>query len=172
MRRIRPERWLAPALALLLVGTVAADDRDFLRELRAPPILFLILDASGSMVGTPEFVPGLTRGMPAAAQFGLLPGAGDDPRSRMGIAKSVLLEFIDRIDDAHIALSRYPAYVPDELALEDDIYPVKHHVYEFKGAFETSSDRLTILSVPPSRFSVASNTHTSSSSTSHTIQFA
>ena len=51
---IRTTAWLALLLAALVAGTAVADDRDFLRQLAAPPNLIFILDSSRSMVGSPE----------------------------------------------------------------------------------------------------------------------
>ena len=54
MRKIQLERWLVLVAALALCGGLQADDRDFLREVAAPPNIIFILDTSSSMVGSPE----------------------------------------------------------------------------------------------------------------------
>ena len=95
--------WLALAVAALLAGTAVADDRNFLRQLNAPPNLIFILDTSGSMIGTPEEPYGAAR---AAFPFAMVPGGGDDPYSRMGIAKSVLKDFLEDVD-ANYVLAGY-----------------------------------------------------------------
>jgi hypothetical protein len=116
------QAWLALAFAALLVGTAAADDRNFLRQLSAPPNLIFILDTSGSMVGTPE-VPGTIKN--AAVPYGMVPGGGDDPYSRMGIAKRVLREFLEDVD-ANYVLAGYAQGRP---AAPADPVPRKHWMY-------------------------------------------
>jgi len=117
----------AVLVALCLAGTVSADDRDFLRERAAKPNLIFIVDSSGSMVGSPE-APGAIDS--AIAPFGMVPGAGDDPYSRMGIAKRVLENFLDSVTDANYALA---SYAQDQPALPDTAIPTKHWVYEALG---------------------------------------
>ena len=84
------------AAALLLTAPAAADDKDFLREVSAAPNLIFILDTSSSMVLSPEVT--LAGDPPAPASVngalvsaGNVPGGGDDPYSRKGIAKRVPL---------------------------------------------------------------------------------
>lgn len=114
--------WLALAVAALIAGTAVADDRNFLRQLNAPPNLIFILDTSGSMIGTPEEPYGAAR---AAFPFAMVPGGGDDPYSRMGIAKSVLKDFLEDVD-ANYVLAGYAQGRPP-----DPEFPVprKHWVY-------------------------------------------
>ena len=66
--------WLALAVAVLVAGTAVADDRNFLRQLNAPPNLIFILDTSGSMIGTPE--EPLTADRPPVP-FAMVPGGGE-----------------------------------------------------------------------------------------------
>ena len=61
MRRSRTLRWLAVVAVFMTAVPAVADDRDFLRERAAPPVLIFILDTSKSMVGAPE-EPGVMRG--------------------------------------------------------------------------------------------------------------
>jgi len=114
-------------VALCLAGTVSADDRDFLRERAAKPNLLFILDSSGSMVGSPE-APGQM--LSSVAPFGMVPGGGDDPYSRMGIAKRVLLNFLRDVTDANYALASYAQAQPAD---GSNAIPTKHWVYEAVG---------------------------------------
>jgi len=109
---------------LLAAGWAGADDRDFLRERAAPPNLIFILDTSGSMVGTTEVVALGTEG--SIVPFGMLPGGGDDPFSRMGVAKAVLREFLVTITDANYALAGYA----QEFPAASNAVPTKHWVYQ------------------------------------------
>ena len=120
----RTTAWLALVLAALLAGTAVADDRDFLRKLSAPPNLIFILDTSGSMVGSPE-EPGYQ--MNSRVPYGMVPGAGDDYYSRMGIAKRVLKEFLADVTDANYVLAGYAQEPPADLS---NPIPTKHWVYE------------------------------------------
>jgi len=120
----RTSAWLALVLAALLAGTAVADDRDFLRKLSAPPNLIFILDTSGSMVGSPE-EPGYQ--MNSRVPYGMVPGAGDDYYSRMGIAKRVLREFLADVTDANYVLAGYAQEPPADLS---NPIPTKHWVYE------------------------------------------
>src|SRR4030042_5107474 len=105
MRHSRAATFLVLAAVLLAAGWAGADDRDFLRERSAPPNLVFILDTSGSMVGTTEVVALPSEG--GIVGFGMLPGGGDDPYSRMGVAKAVLREFLATITEANYALAGY-----------------------------------------------------------------
>ena len=125
--------WPALVLALCVAGQATADDRDFLRERRARPNILFVLDSSGSMVGSPEIV---TRGVLAAPRpYGMLPGAGDDPYSRLGIAKTVLGTFLGSTE-ANFALAWYAQALPEPSLGVGAInaVPRKHWVYEAKGA--------------------------------------
>ncbi len=126
--------WLALAVAVLMAGTAAADDRNFLRQLNAPPNLIFILDTSGSMIGTPEEPYGAAR---AAFPFAMVPGGGDDPYSRMGIAKRVLKDFLEDVD-ANYVLAGYAQGRPP-----DPEFPVprKHWTYEGIGVEDSGSYR-------------------------------
>jgi hypothetical protein len=122
---------LAVAFAILLASTAVADDRDFLRKLAAPPNLIFILDTSGSMVGSPE-EPGVVDN--ALRPYAMEPGAGDDPYSRMGIAKRVLREFLADVTDANYVLAGYAQEPP---ASPEWPIPTKHWVYEGVGVWDT-----------------------------------
>jgi hypothetical protein len=126
--------WLALAVAALIAGTAVADDRNFLRQLNAPPNLIFILDTSGSMIGTPE--EPLTADRPPVP-FAMVPGGGDDPYSRMGIAKRVLKDFLEDVD-ANYVLAGYAQGRPP-----DPEFPVprKHWVYEGIGVEDGGSYR-------------------------------
>jgi hypothetical protein len=126
--------WLVLALAVALTGALDADDRDFLRERAAPPNLIFILDTSKSMVGSPE-APGRVEG--AKVTYGMVPGAGDDPYSRMGIAKRVLRDFLEDISDANYALAGYAQAQPAD---GSNPVPQKHWVYEARD-----QDRFSML---------------------------
>ena len=127
MRDSRIATFLGLAALLLAAGWAGADDRDFLRERAAPPNLVFILDTSGSMVGTTEVVAAGTEG--SIVPFGMLPGGGDDPYSRMGVAKAVLREFLVTITDANYALAGYAQEFPSA----SNAVPTKHWVYQALG---------------------------------------
>jgi hypothetical protein len=140
---------------LALAAPAAADDKDFLREVAAPPNLIFILDTSSSMVGSPEVAPLMQPveecdpnelvdtdgdGTPDATDprrcsTGLLvpltnvPGGGDDPYSRMGIAKRVLRDFLEDVGEANIALAGYAQALP----AGGQGVPQKHWVYEARA---------------------------------------
>jgi hypothetical protein len=124
MKRYQSWKWPAVIAVLLTAFPSAADDRDFLRERAAPPVLVFILDTSGSMVGSPE-EPGQMRG--SRVGYGMVPGAGDDPYSRMGIAKRVLRDFLTNVTDATYALAGYAQAQPAD---DSNPIPQKHWVYE------------------------------------------
>jgi len=127
--RKRPTFWLALAAAALMTSPAPADDRDFLREQAAPPNLIFIVDSSKSMIGSPE-VPG--RILNANKSFGMVPGGGDDPYSRMGIAKTVLREFLEDVTDANYVLAGYSQDLaqPEVPPGAVNSIPTKHWVYE------------------------------------------
>jgi hypothetical protein len=122
------------AVAVLVAGTAVADDRNFLRQLNAPPNLIFILDTSGSMVGTPE-EPGVVDN--AAAPFAMVPGGGDDPYSRMGIAKTVLRDFLEDVDANYVLAG----YAQSEPVAPEHPVPRKHWVYEGIGVEDSGSYR-------------------------------
>ncbi len=129
---IRTTAWLALLLAALVAGTAVADDRDFLRQLAAPPNLIFILDTSRSMVGSPE-EPGKVNN--ALVGYGMVPGGGDDPYSRMGIAKRVLREFLTDVTDANYVLAGYAQAPPAD---GSSPIPTKHWVYEGIGTWDST----------------------------------
>ncbi len=134
MRQRRWTTWLALALAVGLAGALDAEDRDFLRETAAPPNLIFILDTSKSMVGSPE-APGKVEG--ARVGYGMVPGGGDDPYSRMGIAKTVLADFLEEVSDANYALAGYAQAQPTD---GSNPIPQKHWIYESRAA-----DRFSLI---------------------------
>ncbi len=62
--------------------------------------------------------------------YGMVPGAGDDPYSRMGIAKRVLREFLTDVTDATYALAGYAQAQPSD---GSNAVPQKHWVYEARA---------------------------------------
>ena len=123
-------RWICRvAVVLLVAGAASADDKDLLRARSAAPNFIVVLDSSGSMVGTPDAPPDTTLFNYPDYPYLMLPGAGDDPRSRLGIAKEVLRQFIDPTSgsapDARFALFQY------EVELET--VPYVHWVYQSAG---------------------------------------
>jgi hypothetical protein len=137
---------------VLWIGSVGADDRDFLRKRAAAPNILFILDASGSMVGYTEHVfdvddmgtpadpsDDVTTRLQGSITFQpMVPGAGDDPTSRMGIAKRVLREFLSTVDDANFALASYPDQeIPDT---PETAVPRKHWAYQYLGVYNAISD--------------------------------
>ena len=149
-------RWVAAITALVTVGFASASDRDFLREVAAAPNLIFILDTSGSMVGSPEVVPTLLPGCDpnelvidtdedgipdatdpqhclngALVNSGMVPASGDDPYSRMGIAKQVLGDFLEDVGEANVALAGYAQAQPTDAY---DAVPTKHWVYEARAS--------------------------------------
>jgi hypothetical protein len=133
---------LIAAVALALgAGSATADDRDFLRERAAKPNILVLLDTSTSMIGTSEVATEFTEGEgPASINFGMLPGGGDDPRSRMGIAKAVLRDFLQNITEANFALAGYQYTMPEESGSPVNPYPARHWVYQ-----ATAADRFGFL---------------------------
>ena len=127
-------KWLVVAAVVLAALPSAADDKDFLRERAAPPVLIFILDTSGSMVGSPE-EPGVMRG--SRVGYGMVPGSGDDPYSRMGIAKRVLRDFLSDVTDASYALAGYAQALPSD---GSNAVPQKHWVYLARGG-----DRFSLI---------------------------
>ena len=124
--------WLIAAVILALCATGAvADDRDFLRERAAKPNILILLDTSTSMIGTSEARSEFSEGDgPANVDFGMLPGGGDDPRSRMGIAKAVLRDFLQNVTDANFALAGYQYQMPEDGGSLVNPFPAKHWTYE------------------------------------------
>ena len=125
------------AAALLLTAPAAADDKDFLREVSAAPNLIFILDTSSSMVLSPEVTltgdppaPGRVNG--ALVTGANVPGGGDDPYSRMGIAKRVLRDFLEDVGEANIALAGYAQAPPGRDPANQSV-PFKHWVYEARA---------------------------------------
>jgi len=149
MRHRHHRCWPLLLVALVWAAPAGADDRDFLRERAAKPNILFILDSSGSMVGTPETI-GIsvddngTPGDPSddtyvprtgsLVTYGMLPGGGDDPASRMGIAKEVLNDFLVNVTDVNVALAGYA----QELPAASNAVPTKHWVYEFLGSVGSS----------------------------------
>ena len=122
---------IAVAVAALCATTAGADDRDFLRERAAKPNILILLDTSGSMVGTSEVATDFTIGdAPSAIDYGMLPGGGDDPRSRMGIAKEVLRTFLQNVTDANFALAGYQYEVPTVSGSQTNPFPAKQWTYQ------------------------------------------
>jgi hypothetical protein len=134
MRAARTTVPLILTVALVMPAATGADDRDFLRERSAPPNILFILDTSSSMVGTPETTtPGAIDG--AQKAYGMLPGGGDDPSSRMGIAKIVLRDFLATVTDANFALAGYAQQIPQDGSGNDlNAVPTKHWTYEAEEA--------------------------------------
>jgi hypothetical protein len=130
MRNTRHLGWLVLVVAIALCGPVHADDRDFLREVAAPPNIIFILDTSSSMVSSPE-VPGVVDG--AKINAAMVPGAGDDPYSRLGIAKRVLREFLETVGEANFALAGYAQAPPPDVNPAFNPLPRKHWVYEARA---------------------------------------
>jgi hypothetical protein len=127
--------WVAMVAALAVAGLASANDRDFLREVAAAPNLIFILDTSSSMVASPEVTMTGDPAVPTAVEGALVtaamvPGAGDDPYSRMGIAKKVLREFLDDVGEANVALAGYAQAQPSD---GSNGVPQKHWVYEARA---------------------------------------
>ncbi len=130
---------LRNCLALLIAAAVlpaAADDRDLLRDVSAPSNILIILDSSGSMVGTTEN-GGVSR-TPPYAPFAMMPGSGDDPRSRMGVAKRVLQDFLATTTNINFAFAQYSQTLPET----NPIFQ-KHWVYEALGLIQADGTLIT-----------------------------
>jgi hypothetical protein len=124
-------RLIAAVILVLCATGAVADDRDFLRERAAKPNILILLDTSTSMIGTSEARTEFTEGDgPDIVDFGMLPGAGDDPRSRMGIAKAVLRDFLQNVTDANFALAGYQYQMPEDGGSPVNPFPAKHWTYE------------------------------------------
>lgn len=135
MSKHRFTRWVAVVAALAVSGIASADDRDFLREVAAAPNLIFILDTSSSMVASPELTTSGDPAVPtplegALVPAAMVPGAGDDPYSRMGIAKRVLRDFLDDVGEANVALAGYAQAQPSD---GSNGVPQKHWVYEARA---------------------------------------
>jgi hypothetical protein len=127
--------WVAVVAALAVAGLASANDRDFLREVAAAPNLIFILDTSSSMVASPEVTTAGDPAVPTSLEGALIaaamvPGGGDDPYSRMGIAKRVLRDFLDDVGEANVALAGYAQAQPADLS---NGVPQKHWVYEARA---------------------------------------
>jgi len=124
--------WIVAAVVLALCATsVVADDRNFLRERAAKPNILILLDTSTSMIGTSEVGTEFTEGFgPNNINYGMLPGSGDDPKSRMGVAKAVLRDFLSNVTDANFALAGYQYQMPEDGGSLVNPYPAKHWTYE------------------------------------------
>ncbi len=155
MKYCRFSRWPAVVTAILVAVSAAADDKDFLRQRAAAPMLVFILDTSGSMVGSPE-EPGVHHG--SRVGFGMVPGGGDDPYSRMGIAKKVLREFLTNVTNATYALAGYAQAQPTD---GSNAVPQKHWVYEAQEGDRFQAHRKAtspIVSVMPRPLPASSST--------------
>ena len=160
MRQRQIANILIVAAALAAASTAAAgDDRDFMHEVAAAPNIIFILDTSSSMVGSPETaslrlpiedcdpeelvidtddppdgVPdlpdpyGCSNGL--KVPFTMVPAGGDDPYSRMGIAKTVLKDFLEDVGEANVAFAGYAQDQPT-----DGSHPIwkKNWVYEARA---------------------------------------
>ena len=116
-------RWCAATALVVAVAAAAfADDKDFLRQVAGRPNILFILDTSGSMVYPPE-------------QGLMVAGGGDDPYSRMGIAKRVLREFLADVTDANLALATYS----HDLPAGANAYPSQVWVYQMLGPMDGGS---------------------------------
>ncbi len=88
--------FVAGAVFALLVANgerASSDDRDLLRFTSAKPYVFLILDTSASM----NLAPGNT----------WVDANGDDPRSKIYMAKEALYEVFSGLDDIHVGFATY-----------------------------------------------------------------
>ncbi len=135
MRHQRLITAAALVAALATAGSMTADDRNFMTAAAAPPNLIFILDTSSSMVLSPEVTTEGDPPVPAALEGALLssgnvPGAGDDPYSRMGIAKRVLKDFLDDVGVANVVLAGYAQAEPAD---GSNGVPLKHWVYEARA---------------------------------------
>ena len=128
----RPYRvaWLLPALTFALVSSLTADDRNLLKDVSAPPNILIVLDSSGSMIGTAENGPARGGGDVILPPFAMQIGAGDDPRSRMGIAKRVLEDFLRTATNVNFAFAQYSQTLP---VGQTPIFQ-EHWVYEALGS--------------------------------------
>ena len=130
---------IAVLAALAAPGPAAADDRNFMSQAAAPPNLIFILDTSSSMVLSPEVTddggdpPVATPLNGALLTSANVPGAGDDPYSRMGIAKRVLRDFLNDIGDANVVLAGYAQAETTDPSPNDLSVPTKHWVYEARA---------------------------------------
>lgn len=103
-----PVAGLVAAAALLVPGGAAeADDRDLLRTAEEAPYVFVVLDTSASMNAAIDGRP--------------LPANGDDPRSRIFVAKKALYEAFENAGDLHLG---FAAYNQDGLRVD-----AKHWLY-------------------------------------------
>ncbi len=147
------------AVLAVAATTAAGDDRDFMHEVAAAPNIIFILDTSSSMVGSPETANlrlpiedcdpeelvidtddppdgvadepdpyGCSNGL--KVPFTMVPAGGDDPYSRMGIAKSVLKDFLEDVGEANVAFAGYAQDQPT-----DGSHPIwkKNWVYEARA---------------------------------------
>lgn len=125
-------RLVVPKLATLalLLGLapspVTADDRDLLREASGDPYVFFLLDSSGSMHWSPRC---LQEDIDAGACTRLCPTGdctvplnGDDPDSKLYLAKSALYEVINSLEKISFG---FATYNQDSLGANH-----KHWIYE------------------------------------------
>ena len=97
----------AAAVLLIDVPQAAGDDRDLLRTATADPYVFFILDTSASMN--------------ADVDGNALPANGDDPRSKIFIAKKALYEVFLNASEFNYG---FASYNQDELRVH-----AKHWLY-------------------------------------------
>ncbi len=146
---------IAGVLALLLLAatSVSADDRSLLRDSAGEPYVFIIFDTSGSMHWTPRCpLADFSRppGDPEKCNQLCAPGdcfapmQGDDPNSKLYIAKEALYEIIDQVDDMHFG---FATYNQDELRVRH-----KHWLYEVAEHQPTGPDNRGIELVNGERF--------------------
>ncbi len=112
-------RALLVAATTALTAVAAADDRDLLAGPAAPPNVLLLVDTSTAMAGG---VDPLDPASPTTTPAPMVPGAGDDPESGLGVAKRVLGELLRAVPEANFALAAF--------AQDARRAPTAHWVYE------------------------------------------
>jgi len=95
----------------LLPGTVRADDRDLLRRSQQNPYVFVLLDISGSMhLSVPCTAEAVAAGecLVECPTGECLPHAiGDDPDSRLRVAKEAIYEIMEQTDNVHFGFGTF-----------------------------------------------------------------
>jgi len=110
-RSARPTLLLVMGALLFLPAGTRADDRDLLRRSQQNPFVFILLDISGSMhLSVPCTAADVAAGncLVECPTGECLPRAiGDDPDSRLRVAKEAIYEIMEQTDNVHFGFGTF-----------------------------------------------------------------